>query len=54
MPESATECTLSASIAEEPEKTKAMNLVTAMPVFASRAATIALLPPDALMGPILG
>ncbi len=40
-------------MALEPEKTKAMNLVTAMPVFARKAAMIAFVPPDALMQPKL-
>ena len=43
------ECTLSASIALEPEKTNAMNFVIAMPVFASNAATIAFVPPSVAM-----
>ena len=45
LPESASECTPSASIELEPEKNQAMNLVTAMPRFARRAAMIALVPP---------
>ena len=54
MPESASECTPSASIDDEPEKAQAMNFVSAMPRLAAKAATIALVPPDALMSSILG
>ncbi|GHB83178.1 hypothetical protein GCM10010347_62560 [Streptomyces cirratus] len=57
MPESASEWTLSASIDDEPLKTKATNLAAAMARLAASAATIALVPPDALMGfcsPFLG
>ena len=49
LPESASECTPSASIEEEPLKAKATNLLTAMARLAPSAATIALVPPDALM-----
>ena len=49
MPESATECTASASIDAEPEMSQPMNFATAMPMFARNAAMMALLPPDALM-----
>src|SRR5690606_19653408 len=54
LPASATECTLSASIEADPEMRNATNFVTAMPEFASNAARIALLPPEALMRSILG
>src|SRR3954451_9186228 len=47
--ESASEWTPSASIDADPEKNAATNLVTAMPRLAPRAATMALVPPDALM-----
>ncbi|GGF11044.1 hypothetical protein GCM10011399_01060 [Subtercola lobariae] len=50
MPESASECTLSASIDDEPEMMKAMNLMMAIPTFAPSAARIALLPPEVLTG----
>lgn len=50
LPESATEWTLSASIEEDPLKRNATNLATAMARLAASAATIALVPPDALMG----
>ena len=46
MPESATEWMLSASIDENPVSRKAMNFVTAIPMFARRAATTALVPPS--------
>src|SRR5690606_33629767 len=52
-PESATEWIASASIEADPESAHAMNFATAMPRFARSAATIALLPPDALMAPSL-
>jgi hypothetical protein len=44
LPESATECTLSASIDPERVIRKPTNLATAMPALASRAATTALVP----------
>src|SRR3954470_21033578 len=47
--ESASECTPSASIDADPEKKAAMNLVTAIPRLAPRAARMARVPPDALM-----
>ena len=40
-------------MALEPEKRNAMNFVIAMPVFAEKAAMMALVPPDALMNPKL-
>jgi hypothetical protein len=49
LPESARECTPSASIDEDPLKANATNLATAMDRLAPSAATIALFPPDALM-----
>src|SRR3954451_18339838 len=49
-PESATEWMASASIEEAPVSRNARNFMTAMPVFASRAATTALLPPSADIG----
>ena len=49
LPESASECTPSASIELEPEKNHAMNFVIAIPRFARNAAMIAFVPPDALM-----
>jgi len=52
LPESARECTPSASIEEDPENAQAMNFVTAMPRFAPSAAMIALLPPEVLMSSI--
>ena len=48
LPVSATECTASASIEADPETAHAMNLVIAIPRFASIAAMIALVPPSAL------
>src|SRR5258705_1398394 len=48
LPESATEWIDSASIDEEPVSANAANLVTAMPMFAPSAATIALVPPAVL------
>ncbi|GGY23763.1 hypothetical protein GCM10010384_33720 [Streptomyces djakartensis] len=51
MPESATECTDSASIDDEPLKRNATNFATAIARLAASAATIALVPPDALMCP---
>src|SRR3954470_20950001 len=47
--ESASECTPSASMDADPEKKAAMNLVTAIPRLAPRAARMARVPPDALM-----
>ncbi len=49
LPESATECTDSASIDDDPLKRNATNFATAIERLASSAATIALVPPDALM-----
>ena len=49
LPESASECTPSASIDDEPLKTNATNFATAIARLAPSAATIALVPPDALM-----
>ena len=49
LPESASECTDSASIEDEPDNRNAMNFVTAMPRLASSAAMIALVPPEVLM-----
>src|SRR5690606_18430668 len=51
LPESARECTDSASIDEELLKRNATNFATAIARLAARAATIALVPPDALMCP---
>ncbi|GAA3130990.1 hypothetical protein GCM10020001_061300 [Nonomuraea salmonea] len=48
LPESATEWMPSASIDEEPVKTAATNLATAIAKFADNAAMIALVPPLAL------
>ena len=45
LPASATEWIASASIEADPVSANATNLVTAMPVFASSAATTALVPP---------
>lgn len=53
MHESASECTLSASIDDEPEKIHAMNFVSAMPRLAASAAMIALVLPSAMRS-ILG
>src|SRR3954464_2788107 len=50
LPESARECTPSASIEEEPLNAKATNLAAAMAMLALSAAKIALVPPDALIG----
>ena len=44
---SATECTASASIDDDPVIRKPTNLAIAMPAFASSAAMIALVPPPA-------
>jgi hypothetical protein len=48
LPASATEWMPSASSDEEPVRAQAPNLVTAMNVFAARAATTALVPPSEL------
>src|SRR6185312_3883503 len=53
LPESATEWMASASIDEDPVRKKAMNLVTAMPRLAARAAKIAFVPPSVLTSPSL-
>ena len=49
MPESARECTPSASIEEEPLNANATNFAAAMARLALSAATIALVPPEALI-----
>ncbi|GLJ62721.1 hypothetical protein GCM10017576_28520 [Microbacterium barkeri] len=49
MPESATEWMASASIDAEPEMIHPMNFAIAIPMFAAKAARIALPPPCALM-----
>jgi hypothetical protein len=49
LPESANECTASASMELAPVRRNAMNLVTAIPRFAANAATIARVPPSADM-----
>ena len=49
LPESATECTDSASIDDDPDTKKAKNFVIAMPRLAIMAARIARVPPSALM-----
>src|SRR5690349_7272952 len=48
LPESASECTPSATIDDEPVNAAATNFDTAMPRFAARAAMIARLPLSAL------
>jgi hypothetical protein len=50
LPASAHEWIASASIEEFRASANAMNLVAAIPVFASRAATTALVPPSPAMG----
>src|SRR3954470_11801495 len=50
LPESARECTPSASMEEEPLNAKATNLAAAMARLALSAATIARVPPDTLIG----
>ena len=54
MPASATEWMASASIELMPVRRNAMNLVIAMPVLASSAATTALVPPSRCHGASLG
>src|SRR6478736_1240053 len=54
LPESATEWIASASIDEKPVRKNARNFVTAIPRFASNAATTAAVPPSVDMVAILG